>query len=350
MAVIYQITNMMNGKYYIGSSASFERRVWSHKYELKNGTHKNPKLQAAWNKYGEAAFVFEILETVAEGESQLACEDRYLTGKVGLPECYNINFYAEHSRLGIPHSDESKAKISNKVQAAVAEGRGGKFLPSEETRRKMSEALKGNQCAKGHKRTPEEIEKIRERAMGNQIWLGKSHSEESIAKMSRPIVAVKPDGTKVEFTGLSAIKKEYGVALPTIIRACRSGKAVRIGVLSGWMLSYKDEEVRVEPASLPEEFAHFPKTRQLAKESGAKFYFTGEPCVRGHVAPRKTKGACTICEKEDYKKDNDRRAGKPKSEAAKKAGRRYYEQNKELMVARAKARSIMSVDNNGKTT
>jgi hypothetical protein len=167
--------------------------------------------------------------------------------------------------------------------------------------------------------------------------------------MSRPIIAVKPDGTRVEFTGLSAIKKEYGVALPTIIRACRSGKVIQIGVLSGWMLSYKDEEVHVEPVSRPDEFAHLPKTRQLAKESGAKFYFTGEPCARGHIAPRKTKGTCTVCEKEDYKKDNDRRAGKPKSEAAKEAGRRYYEQNKELVMARVKARKERPIDTSPKT-
>jgi len=284
MAVIYQITNMMNGKYYIGSSMSFERRVWSHKYDLKNGTHKNPKLQAAWNKYGESAFVFEILETVPEGESQLVWEDRYLAGKVGLQECYNINFYAEHSRLGIPHSDESKAKISDKVQAAVAEGRGGKFVPSEETRRKMSEALKGNQCAKGYKRTPEEIEKIRARTKGNQNWLGRSHSKEAVDKMSRAIIAVKPDGTCVEFSGLSVIKREYGVALPTIIRACRSGKAIQIGALSGWVLSYKDAGVHNEPVALPDEFAHLPKTRQLAKELGVKFYFTGTPCSRSQNA------------------------------------------------------------------
>jgi predicted GIY-YIG superfamily endonuclease len=239
MAVIYQITNMMNGKYYIGSSASFERRVWSHKYELKNGTHKNPKLQAAWNKYGEAAFVFEILETVAEGESQLACEDRYLTGKVGLPECYNINFYAEHSRLGIPHSDESKAKISNKVQAAVAEGRGGKFLPSEETRRKMSEALKGNQCAKGYKRTPEEIEKIRERTKGNQIWLGKSHSEESKLKMSKRILEVS---TSTEFTSLSAALKHYTMTMPTLRRALLSGCPITKGRFTGLQFKYVDNK------------------------------------------------------------------------------------------------------------
>lgn len=339
MAVIYQITNMANGKYYIGSAESFARREWQHKNDLRRGVHKNPRLQSAWNKYGESAFVFEVLEVVPPGVSTFEWENKYLHVHVGLADCYNVNTDAIGMRTGIPHSDESKAKISDKVQAAVAEGRGGKFVPSEETRRKMSEALKGNQCAKGYKRTPEEIEKIRARTKGNQNWLGRSHSKEAVDKMSRAIIAVKPDGTCVEFSGLSVIKREYGVALPTIIRACRSGKAIQIGALSGWVLSYKDAEVHNEPVALPDEFAHLPKTRQLAKELGVKFYFTGTPCSRGHTAPRKTKGSCTACDKEDDKVKRERDAGKPKSEASIAAARRYYEKNREKLIAAATARN-----------
>lgn len=79
----------------------------------------------------------------------------------------------------------------------------------------------------------------------------------------------------------------------------------------------------------------YPTTRKEAKATGAKYYFTGEPCSRGHVAPRKTKGVCTECMKEDWTADNLRRAEKPKSDAAKAAGRRYYEQNRNLVLARA---------------
>ena len=79
----------------------------------------------------------------------------------------------------------------------------------------------------------------------------------------------------------------------------------------------------------------YPKTRKEAKAAGAKFYFTGEPCVRGHIAPRKTKGACVECMKEDWAVDNAKRALKPKTEAARAAGRRYYEKNRELVLARA---------------
>ena len=81
-----------------------------------------------------------------------------------------------------------------------------------------------------------------------------------------------------------------------------------------------------------------PKTRKEAMAAGAKFYFTGEPCVRGHVALRKTKGSCVECLREDWVIDNGRRKEKPKTAAAIAAGRRYYEKNREAVIARAAAR------------
>jgi 5-methylcytosine-specific restriction endonuclease McrA len=81
-----------------------------------------------------------------------------------------------------------------------------------------------------------------------------------------------------------------------------------------------------------------PKTRKEAQALGAKFYFTGEPCVRGHIALRKTKGACLECVREDWALDNERRKEKPKTEAAKAAGKRYYEKNRQAVIARAAAR------------
>jgi hypothetical protein len=82
----------------------------------------------------------------------------------------------------------------------------------------------------------------------------------------------------------------------------------------------------------------YPKTRAEAKATGATHYFTGVPCVRGHIALRKTKGACVECMKEDWAVDNERRKQLPKSEAAKEAGRRYYAKNKEFVKARASHR------------
>jgi 5-methylcytosine-specific restriction endonuclease McrA len=82
----------------------------------------------------------------------------------------------------------------------------------------------------------------------------------------------------------------------------------------------------------------YPTNRADAKATGAKYYFTGQPCVRGHIALRKTKGACVECMKEDWAIDNEKRKEKPKSEASKAAGRRYYKKNREAVIARAAAR------------
>lgn len=82
----------------------------------------------------------------------------------------------------------------------------------------------------------------------------------------------------------------------------------------------------------------YPNNRADAKATGAKYYFTGKPCTRGHTALRKTKGSCVECMKEDWAIDNEKRKTKPKSEAAKAAGRRYYEKNRETVIARAAAR------------
>jgi 5-methylcytosine-specific restriction endonuclease McrA len=92
-----------------------------------------------------------------------------------------------------------------------------------------------------------------------------------------------------------------------------------------------------------EEKMGYPKTRAEAKATGATHYFTGTPCARGHVALRKTKGVCVECMKEDWALDNEKRKGQPKSEAAKAAGKRYYEKNREMVIARAAARPASEV-------
>ena len=87
-----------------------------------------------------------------------------------------------------------------------------------------------------------------------------------------------------------------------------------------------------------------PKTRKEAQELGAKYYFTGEPCKHGHIAPRKTKGSCVECLKVEWEKANVTRAeyfrAYNESDAGKQAKRRYYEANKEQVIARANARPV----------
>lgn len=58
---VYKITNLINGKFYIGSSHTLYIRIKTHLRELKHNRHCNKHLQNAWKKYGKDNFKFEII-------------------------------------------------------------------------------------------------------------------------------------------------------------------------------------------------------------------------------------------------------------------------------------------------
>ena len=239
MAVIYRITNMANGHYYIGSAESFARREWQHKNELKRNVHKNPRLQAAWNKYGPDMFVFEILEEVAEGRIAFDIENTYLMKCVGQPDCYNVNTDAFVPRLGVVLSEQAKQNISKarKGKAAGANHyRYGKTL-SEEVRAKIGATQKGKPKAPGRKVSEEGRAKIRaniEAGRSHKHWLGRSHTEEAKAKLSKPIQAVAPTGEVTTYPSITALREAMNLKPPTVNRALKSGKALTRGPYKGW--------------------------------------------------------------------------------------------------------------------
>ena len=86
----------------------------------------------------------------------------------------------------------------------------------------------------------------------------------------------------------------------------------------------------------------FPKTRAEAKATGAKHYFTGEPCKHGHVAPRKTKGACIECLKAEWVKNGAERAdyftAYNRREEVKDRKNEWYQENRETVINTAATR------------
>jgi group I intron endonuclease len=265
-------------------------------------------MQAAWNKYGEECFKFEVLMHIEDVNELLSVEQVWLDEHAGKPYCYNWATDASAPMRGKKHTIATLDKIAlNRTPPKGVDHYGYGLTCSAETKAKISEKCKG---------------------LVNPMK-GKTHSEQSKANMSaavkrgeeshfygkRPtnaddlqkeIYAVLPDRTTQTFVSLTHMRDTLGVSIAAIIRACKSGNPIKFGVLAGWVLSYVGKEINEAP-EIPEEYMSFPRTRQDAKDKGEKQYYTGVPCERGHLSPRKTKGTCIACMKADYKKENDRR-------------------------------------------
>lgn len=196
-AGIYQIENQANGKGYIGSTVNVARRWQAHLNGLRRGQHENQHLQYAFDKYGEDAFEFCVLEGVRDS-SQLAEGEQAYLDRLN-PE-YNICPTAGNC-LGRPCSAETRRKLSvaaqgkpqsaetrSKKSEALRGERGfwyGKHL-STETKRKLSEAHKGQRPANYGKRLSEEHKrKI------SEAHRGKPLSAEHRAKLSEAHKGVK---------------------------------------------------------------------------------------------------------------------------------------------------------------
>lgn len=180
---IYQITNALNGKRYVGSAVNLKRRWGEHLRRLRGGSHDNRHLQNAFYKYGDAAFVFSVLEPVAN-PAELIGREQYHLDTLN-PE-YNISRMAGSS-LGIKRSEETRRKISE-ANRGERNPHYGKHL-SEQHRRRISEALKGERNHNYGKRLSEETRrKLSEACRGERNHnYGKHLSEETRRNIGKAV-------------------------------------------------------------------------------------------------------------------------------------------------------------------
>jgi len=188
---VYLIHNSVRSKNYVGSAAiSIKGRLSNHVSCLRGGYHGNDYLQKAWNKYGEEAFEFYVLE-LCEPEKCVEREqqwiDYYEASNRDLG--YNISPTAGNT-LGVKHSKETRARVRAAVLARRTEislnmmgnknSKGNINGVSQETRDKIANTLRGRKLSDETraklKKTPEQLEVMRLRATGVK------QSEETIAK------------------------------------------------------------------------------------------------------------------------------------------------------------------------
>lgn len=162
---IYQIQHLASGKFYVGSAKHIGRRWVEHVRDLRAGSHHSKKMQNAWNKYGQSAFAFSILEIVEDPSNLIEREQHWLDKTQAVKLGYN-NSPVAGSLLGFRHKEETKKKMS-----LVHTGR----IRSEEHRRNLSIANTGK------KMSEEARQKMREAKLGKKR---SPHSPETKAKMS----------------------------------------------------------------------------------------------------------------------------------------------------------------------
>ena len=137
---IYAIRNKVNGKIYVGSAANFKRQFYLHKHHLRKGNHHSKKLQNSWNKYGEDAFEFGIIE-ICNTNNLIEREQFWLDCFDVVTEGYNISPTAgtTYGIKGPPCPWKGKEIWNEKQRTHFAEIAKRENLPLER-RERMREA------------------------------------------------------------------------------------------------------------------------------------------------------------------------------------------------------------------
>lgn len=136
---VYMIKNLVNNKTYIGSSKNMNKRWVGHKRLLNNKKHKNKHLCNAWHKYGENNFNFSVIEYI-ELENLIMKEQQYIDNYNATDNNFGYNIVPNAgSNLGWKPSEKTRKRMSESAKK--------KPPVSNETRKKLSIARKGNKNA-----------------------------------------------------------------------------------------------------------------------------------------------------------------------------------------------------------
>lgn len=137
MAVIYKVTNKINGKIYIGYATNFKKRKSIHRYNYLNENENTSYLHKSMKKHGWENFEWEIILENATLDDEIRLIEEYqsfhTTGKG-----YNLTKGGD-GNLGWIMQDDTKDKISKKAKGN--KNCLGRIL-SENTKEKISKKIK----------------------------------------------------------------------------------------------------------------------------------------------------------------------------------------------------------------
>lgn len=225
---IYMIQNKVNNKMYIGQAVDIEDRWGEHRRGLRGGYHHNKHLQNSWKRDGEENFEFTVLLECEESNLNMY-EEYYIfelmtyDPRVG----YNKDYGGKSGRP----TEETKRKLSE-ARKGEKHHMYGKQL-SEEAKRKMSESHKGRQFSEETRRKLSEAKK------------GKHRSDETKRKISenqsKPVVQIDPTTNKIVKVWESSTEavRQGGFTHGSISRCCNGKLKTHKGYKWVFLSDYK---------------------------------------------------------------------------------------------------------------
>lgn len=259
---IYAFINAASGKIYIGSSKDIGCRVRKHVESLRRGKHRNRYLQFSFQKNGEDSFSVICAEKCSEGEL-LTREQAWMDGtncadeRVGyniMPRADRKFFSAETRRrlseahLGHRHTEEAKRKIGaaskgNKYRLGV------KNSDKERARVKLFMSTRHPMKGKfgplnplfGRKRSPEFVAAARERAKKNAHRIAR--------QFFKPVFQLDRKTGEVisRFESVKAAAIAVGGGRTQIGEVCRGSKVHKTAKGFKWCWAYE-----TNPSEIPD--------------------------------------------------------------------------------------------------
>lgn len=218
--IVYRITNLENGKRYIGiTTRALRKRRMEHHAEATAGSKK--PIHAAIRKYGRAGFGWEIIEEHDDEISLMAAEVRLISE---LKPEYNITRGGK-GVTGLRHSEDARAKMS----AAQTPELRTRFSAARKGVPRTSEAIAAmvasqtperrarfSATRKGYKHRPDTVERLREIGLQNKDKWAKFASLGPQAS-SKPVICID-DGRR--YPSASEAARAYGLDKSLVAAVC----------------------------------------------------------------------------------------------------------------------------------
>lgn len=190
---VYCIKNRASGKVYVGESIDIQRRWESHRYDLSKDRHYNEILQHAWNKWGEDAFEWIVLEECDKANLRYR-EAHWINELVAYSRERGYNIRIEDGNGSWEYTDEHRAAISARTKGENNPRWGAKL--DEDTRRRISESNKRAFEEKPGLREKSEETKRRMSEARRQLWATKSPEERRLTEEHKRKVSEAGRGRK----------------------------------------------------------------------------------------------------------------------------------------------------------